>query len=222
MKTLVFLIVIVVVLLVIGLVAMFKREAGSRQRHVKNIRRGYEDPHRGYPVVPPSRESIAAKAPAPRLRPEPAAKEDPRMQFKQSPTPQISMEQYYVAHGAYSPGGDQDRYDQATVDDMRAGLQKVAYEMVGDRHDEATKARFKQDMTAFAADDPMVRLIAARVQQLVLDNPGQLQSKIYRHFPEFTKEQVRYGLYFADELGWVRRQKKGSSYRLFPVGGVYE
>lgn len=194
MKLLVFLIVIVIVvaLLVIGLAAMINRESGSRKHPVRNTRKRYENQHRGYPVTPPSRESIEAKAPPPRQRPDSA------------------------------PNGDQDRYDHATVDDMRTDLQKIAYEMAGNRHDEATKARFKKDMTAFAAGDPLVRLIATRVQQLVLDDPGQLQSKIYRHFPEFTKEQVRYGLYFADELGLVRREKKGNSYQLFPAGEVYE
>jgi len=219
MKTLVFLIVIVIALLVIGVVAMIRREAGTRKRYIRNSPKRYEDQHRGYPVMPPSRDSIAAKAPPQRPRPDPAPKEDPRMQFGK---PLISLEKYYAAHGEYSPDGDQDKYDQASAENTRNGLQKVAYEMVGSRYDEATKARFKQDMTAFAADDPMVHLIARRVQQLVLDNPGQLQSKIYRHFPEFTKEQVRYGLYFADELGWVRRQKKGNSYQLFPIGLVYE
>lgn len=221
MKILMFLIVIVVALLAIGIAAMVKSESGRRRRPSRNSQEGYEDQHRGYPVIPPSRESIAAKAPPPKPRPESASTDAPRVQFRQSPKPPISPEQYYAAHGGFSPDGD-DRYDHATLDDRRTGMQKIAYEMVGGRHDEATKARFKQEMTAFAADDPMVRLIAARVQQLALDNPGQLQSKIYCHFPEFTREQVRYGLYFADELGLVRRKKKGCTYQLFPVGQVYE
>jgi len=222
MKILMFLIVLVGMLVVAGIVAMIMRTPGRQGRLARTDHRCYEDQHRGYPVMPPSRQSIAAKAPQPGPPPAAAAKEDRRMQFKQSPTIQVSREQYYAAHGDYTPGGDQDRYDWATVDDMRSGLQKAAYEMVGNRHDEATKARFKQDMTTFAAGDPLVQLIAMRVQQLVIDDPGQLQSKIYRHFPEFTKEQVRYGLYFADELGLVRRKKKRNSYQLFPAGQVYE
>jgi len=111
--------------------------------------------------------------------------------------------------------------DSMNIDRTRLVMQKISYEMVGNRHNSETKARFKRDMTCFAANDPMVRLIAARVHELVIDNPGQLQSKIYRHFPEFSKEQVRYGLYFSDELGLIRRKKKGSTYQLFPAGTTY-
>lgn len=106
----------------------------------------------------------------------------------------------------------------ANVDRERQALQKIAYGMVNPGVSSDDKLRFKQVMTEFAAADPLVREIAERAQQLVAANPGQLQSKIYVHFPGRDKEQVRYALYFAHELGLIYRKKKGSSYQLFPPG----
>lgn len=107
-----------------------------------------------------------------------------------------------------------------SIDEMRAGLQKVAYGMVGKGINEEDKQRFKQDMTVFAAADPMVEKIAEHARAIVAESPGLLQSRIYVHFPGHTKEEVRYALYFAHELGWIHRRKKGSSYQLFPPGSV--
>lgn len=109
-----------------------------------------------------------------------------------------------------------------SVDEMRAGLQKVAYEMVGNRHDEETKARFKQGMTEFASLDPLVNEVVERARELVSTQPGILQSRIYAHFPDRSVEQVRYALYFAHELGWIHRKKKGNSYQLFPPGDLID
>lgn len=109
-----------------------------------------------------------------------------------------------------------------SIDEMRQGLQKVAYGMVGKGVGSDEKARFKQGMTEFASADPLVREIAERVRDLVAETPGLLQSKIYGNFPEYDKEQVRYALYFANELGLVHRKKKGNSYELFPPGTVID
>jgi len=106
----------------------------------------------------------------------------------------------------------------AGVDRERQALQKIAYGMVNPGVSEDDKLRFKQVMTEFAAADPLVRVIAERALHLVAANPGQLQSKIYVHFPGYDKEQVRYALYFAHELGLIYRKKKGNSYQLFPPG----
>lgn len=111
---------------------------------------------------------------------------------------------------------------EPSIDQVRLQLQKVSYEMVGTRHSAEAKARFKQDMTEFAAADPLVQEITRRAQQIVAQNPGMLQSSIYTHFPDADKEQVRYALYFAHELGWIFRKKKGRSYQLFPPGETYD
>lgn len=109
-----------------------------------------------------------------------------------------------------------------TMDEMRDGLSRVAGEMVGNTHDAETKARFKQGMTEFASLDPLVKEVVVRVRALVEESPGLLQSGIYSSLPEYSQEQVRYALYFAHELGWVFRKKKGRSYQLFPPGETIE
>lgn len=109
-----------------------------------------------------------------------------------------------------------------SVDAARLALQKTSYEMVGNRHSEDEKLRFKQVMTEFAAVDPLVKRIVERAQGIVSRHPGILQSKIYVHFPMHSKEQVRYALYFAHELGLIYRRKKGSSYQLYPPGETIE
>jgi|JI10StandDraft_1071094.scaffolds.fasta_scaffold04909_13 hypothetical protein len=108
------------------------------------------------------------------------------------------------------------------MDEMRDQMNKAAYEMVGNTHDAETKARFKQGMTEFASADPLVKEIVVRVRALVEESPGLLQSGIYSSIPEYSQEQVRYALYFAHELGWVFRKKKGRSYQLFPPGATIE
>lgn len=139
------------------------------------------------------------------------------------PVKPLSREEIVRREPIHSSSGPMpDSPTSPDLNTMRLGMQKIAYEMVGDKNSPETKARFKRDMTEFASLDPLVHLIAKRVHELAIDNPGQLQSKIYRHFPEFDKEQVRYGLYFADELGWIRRKKKGNTYQLFPAGGTYD
>lgn len=112
--------------------------------------------------------------------------------------------------------------DDLTVDEARLALQKVAYGMVGSSVSDDDKLKFKQVMTEFAAADPLVHGIVEQAQRLVAASPGQLQSKIYVHFPRHDKEQVRYALYFAHELGLIYRKKKGNSYQLFPPGNTID
>lgn len=119
------------------------------------------------------------------------------------------------ASGHALPGAGYD----PTLDEARLAMQKIAYTMVGPGVSPLEKDRFKQAMTEFASVDPVVHHIAARARQIIAANPGQLQSKIYVYFPGCDKEQVRYALYFADELGWIHRKKKGNSYQLFLAGG---
>lgn len=106
--------------------------------------------------------------------------------------------------------------------DMRRDLQKVAYGMVRPGVSAEEKERFKRDMTEFARADPLVRQIAGQVRSIATQSPGILQSEIYVFFPAVGKEQVRYAIYFAVELGWLHRFKKGRSYRLYPPGETIE
>lgn len=99
----------------------------------------------------------------------------------------------------------------------REWLQRFAYTITGnDTVPELVKDRFKKVMTEFASHDPLYRQIMERTIPMVHANPGMTQSQIYKGQPDDIKEQMRYALYFAHELGHIRRVKKGNSYQLFP------
>lgn len=103
-------------------------------------------------------------------------------------------------------GGD---YDWA-----RQQLQRIAYTMIGSAVTAEERANFTRLMAEFANEDPLYEHVMERVLPLVRDNPGILQSQIYKGQPDDIKEQMRYVLYFAAELGHIRRVKKGNSYQL--------
>lgn len=111
-------------------------------------------------------------------------------------------------------GGD---YDYA-----RQKLQEIAYSMVGSGVTQEQKNQFTQVMKDFASDDPLYREIMAIVVPYVTANPGTMQSKIYDQLPNWSQEEVRYALYFANELGHIHRIKKGNSYKLMPPGATVE
>ncbi|MDD2722207.1 MAG: hypothetical protein PHH47_12965 [Gallionella sp.] len=96
----------------------------------------------------------------------------------------------------------------------RQQLQKIAYGMVGESVTDEQRKNFTQLMTEFAKEDPLYKEIMERVIPLVQANPGMLQSQIYKGQPDHIKEQMRYVLYFANELGHIKRIKKGNSYKL--------
>jgi len=96
----------------------------------------------------------------------------------------------------------------------RQQLQQIAYSMVGQSVSDEVRAEFTQLIVEFANEDPLYNQVMERVLPLVRDNPGMLQSQIYKGQPDHIKEQMRYVLYFANELGHIRRIQKGNSYQL--------
>lgn len=97
----------------------------------------------------------------------------------------------------------------------RVTLQKIAYQMVGKGVPKHKKEAFTQFMKEFARRDPLYQLTIERVQAAVANTPGMLQSEIYAGRTEQEKEMARYILYFAHELGDIRREKSGNSYKLY-------
>lgn len=110
-------------------------------------------------------------------------------------------------NGAWSRGD----YDWA-----RAQLQRIAYTMIEPSVTAEEKKRFTQLMTDFAKEDPLYNDVMQRAMPVITANPGMVQSQIYKGQPDHIKEQMRYVFYFAHELGHIRREKKGSSYKLYP------
>lgn len=107
-------------------------------------------------------------------------------------------------------------WQRGDFDWARQQLQRIAYGMVEPSVTDAQRADFTRLMTAFAKEDPLYKDVMERVLPLVQANPGMLQSQIYKGQPDDIKEQMRYVLYFANELGHIRRVKKGNSYGLYP------
>jgi len=104
----------------------------------------------------------------------------------------------------------------------RQELQRISYSMVGKSVTQDAKDRFTQVMKDFAKEDPLYNEVMARLSPLLQANPGMVQSQIYKGEPDHIKEQMRYVLYFANELGHIQRVKKGNSYKLYPPGMVID
>lgn len=97
----------------------------------------------------------------------------------------------------------------------RLWLQKFSYTTVDKDVTQETRDQFKRLMTAFAKEDPLYQKLKAAIVPKVSANPGMLQTALYPQLPGYNQEQIRYALYFAHELGDVRRVKKGRTYQLF-------
>lgn len=108
-----------------------------------------------------------------------------------------------------------DYYEKREFDAMRFALQKVAYEMVGDRYTQQEKDKFKKIMTYFAYKDPLYNDCIKRVISIVAKNEGMLQTQIYPYFKEYDAEIIRYVLYFGSESGDIHRLKSGRTYKLY-------
>jgi hypothetical protein len=105
-------------------------------------------------------------------------------------------------------------------DAARKRLQQISYGMVSEAPE--AKAAFTKFMKIFAERDPLLSSVLNTVMPLVRAQPGILQTATYKHLPGIGVEEVRYVLYFAEQLGILRREKKGNTYRLLPAGDVIE
>lgn len=105
-------------------------------------------------------------------------------------------------------------------DAARQALQRIAYTMP-DRPAEE-KMRFTGLMAEFAAGDPLVGSVLRIITPLLQAEPGLLQSNIYKHMPGIGPEEARYALYFLEQLGMIRREKSGRSYRLYLLGDIID
>lgn len=107
-------------------------------------------------------------------------------------------------------------------DNARFTLQKVSYEITRNGIPQSQKDWFKGQMTRFARRDPLYVDVIGRVKNALTEQPGMIQSDIYKGRSEKEKEGARYILYFAAELGDIERVKSGRSYRLYLPGKSQE
>ena len=92
---------------------------------------------------------------------------------------------------------------------------KAAQALAQFKGEEWAKASLRQEQTDFARDDPLYQAIVAAVRPIVQAEPGILQTALYGRLP-FGREEVGYAVYFANEVGDIRRRKKGRTYEIFP------
>ncbi|ADU99809.1 hypothetical protein [Alicycliphilus denitrificans] len=102
--------------------------------------------------------------------------------------------------------------------DARRYLQKIAYGIKEATEDE--QRVFKHIMMAFASVDPLYAQCLRGIAPILAEHPeGIRQTTLYPHMAAAPDaETARYVLYFADELGAIRRLKKGNSYLVFSTG----
>lgn len=108
---------------------------------------------------------------------------------------------------------------RAEWNDARRYLQKIAYGIK--TASEGEQRDFKHIMMAFASADPLYAQCLSGIAPILAEHPqGIRQTALYPHMAAAPDtETARYVLYFADELGAIRRQKKGNSYLVFSTGG---
>ena len=63
--------------------------------------------------------------------------------------------------------------------------------------------------------DPNYRLLIKYLLLRIKEEPGILQTELYKEFSDLKREDMTYALYFAEKEGLIRREKKGRSYQLF-------
>lgn len=67
-----------------------------------------------------------------------------------------------------------------------------------------------------AVESPSVQqTLAWRLVQRISQKPGLRQTELYRQFPRENRKNLQAALLQLDREGAIRRQKEGSSYRLF-------
>lgn len=131
------------------------------------------------------------------------------------PTDEVTEAEIIQEYPDETPVEIIDFYERREFDAMRFALQKIAYEMVGDKHSQQEKDKFKKIMTYFAYKDPLYNDCIKKIIGIVAKNEGMLQTQIYQYFKEYDTEIMRYVLYFGGELGDICRVKSGRSYKLY-------
>jgi len=105
-------------------------------------------------------------------------------------------------------------------DEARVVLQRIAYTIK--TQPQATQDQFKLLMTDFAAQDPLIGGVARAVMPVLRAQPGVLQTALYQHVPGVGPEQVRYALYFLEQLNVIERKKSGRSYKVFEAQPIID
>lgn len=74
----------------------------------------------------------------------------------------------------------------------------------------------KKEYADFVVNDPLYVNGLSILIEKIKENPGILQTELYKQV-EMAREDVSYILYFAAEMGVIKRTKKGRSYQIEAV-----
>jgi hypothetical protein len=66
----------------------------------------------------------------------------------------------------------------------------------------------------FVAQDPLYESVSTKVLSVITENPGILQTDLYKLMAEFPREVLSYVLYFAADHSRLVRTRKGRTYSL--------
>jgi hypothetical protein len=73
----------------------------------------------------------------------------------------------------------------------------------------------KKTYSDFVKNDPIFIEILSAIFPVLKENPGILQTEIYKLFPKIEKNDLSYTLYFASDHGKIIRKKTGRTYSLY-------
>ena len=75
----------------------------------------------------------------------------------------------------------------------------------------------KKAYSEFVRVDPTYKALCNIALPMIRENPGTLQTDLYKMFPQVDKQDLSYTLYFAAEHGKIQRIKRGRTYSLSPI-----
>lgn len=116
-------------------------------------------------------------------------------------------------------------WKQSDYENARAMFTKVGYsiktiETESSFRDQSKilkqKNKILEIQMEFASYDPLYKSTLKKLLSIIVNRPGLLQKDIYSAIDQ-SKEEIMYVLYFADKLNDIKRNKKGSSYELYPT-----
>ena len=91
-------------------------------------------------------------------------------------------------------------------------LRQQNINMDGQLEHELAEAR--REYTDFVKTDPLYNQIKDAATAKIGEQPGILQTELYKLLSNFEKADIQYAMYFADDHGAVVRTKKGNTYSL--------
>jgi hypothetical protein len=72
----------------------------------------------------------------------------------------------------------------------------------------------RREYSEFVKTDPLYLRIRDAATERIRQNPGIVQTDLYKALSEFDKADIQYAIYFAQDHGAIVRAKKGRTYSL--------